>query len=647
MAEKRIGIIVDAKDNASKKFQTMSKSMGASLKTVSTAAAVAGGAMSALLAITVKDGAAAESANKQLEHAVLNVTGATEEQLKATMALADELERTGVLAATNIKVGQAQLSTFGLTNREVQGLSKSMADYAVSQFGVNASQEQMTQSANVFAKVLQGQFGVLEKSGIRFTEAQKQAILFGDEMERLTAINEGMAQNLKFTNDVALQTFEGQLAKLKVQVGNVSEEIGLALIPALVDIANKVRPVVENILSWMRENPRLMQTIVQVTAVVASLATVIGGLGLIIGPLTAGITALGAALGVLLSPVGAIVIAVAGLTAGILHLWETNEGFREFVIEAWENIKTSVVSAMQVVGDAVTNTLSTISTAWQNDWGGMRTTAEGLIIWFTDEFLPLFEEVTNLFLGYMEGLRIGIEENWQLISGIFSTALQAIQTNITVAFTAMKGFIMTTWQVMSGFLKTGLAILRGDWSAAWEAIKGTIIGVWTSIQTTVTTIASEIWGFVTDQFDKIGIDVGGALNSLLETMKTVWSRIVQTVKNAINELLGPIGHFIDLVGNAARGAANFASQAGAGLSSAVTGFRAVGGPVSSGSPYVVGEKGSELFVPDQRGTIIPNHQMGGGANIVINVTGNTLLSDDAGEEIGNMIFNNLRLQTRT
>jgi hypothetical protein len=41
--------------------------------------------------------------------------------------------------------------------------------------------------------------------------------------------------------------------------------------------------------------------------------------------------------------------------------------------------------------------------------------------------------------------------------------------------------------------------------------------------------------------------------------------------------------------------------------------RAIGGPVSSGSPYVVGEKGPELFVPHASGTIVPNNKMGGGS----------------------------------
>jgi len=41
------------------------------------------------------------------------------------------------------------------------------------------------------------------------------------------------------------------------------------------------------------------------------------------------------------------------------------------------------------------------------------------------------------------------------------------------------------------------------------------------------------------------------------------------------------------------------------------GLRAMGGPVSSGSPYVVGEQGPELFVPHASGTIVPNNKMSG------------------------------------
>ena len=42
-----------------------------------------------------------------------------------------------------------------------------------------------------------------------------------------------------------------------------------------------------------------------------------------------------------------------------------------------------------------------------------------------------------------------------------------------------------------------------------------------------------------------------------------------------------------------------------------TSFREKGGPVSQGKPFIVGEKGPEMFVPNQSGNIIANNKMGG------------------------------------
>jgi len=68
-------------------------------------------------------------------------------------------------------------------------------------------------------------------------------------------------------------------------------------------------------------------------------------------------------------------------------------------------------------------------------------------------------------------------------------------------------------------------------------------------------------------------------------------------------------------------------------------FKASGGPVKGGSPYVVGEKGPELFVPNSHGSIVPNDQMGG-ANIVVNVdaSGSSVEGDaGAAQELGDML----------
>jgi hypothetical protein len=50
------------------------------------------------------------------------------------------------------------------------------------------------------------------------------------------------------------------------------------------------------------------------------------------------------------------------------------------------------------------------------------------------------------------------------------------------------------------------------------------------------------------------------------------------------------------------------------------GARALGGPVAPGGSYLVGERGPELFTPSSSGNITPNHAMGGGANITVNVS---------------------------
>jgi phage-related minor tail protein len=48
------------------------------------------------------------------------------------------------------------------------------------------------------------------------------------------------------------------------------------------------------------------------------------------------------------------------------------------------------------------------------------------------------------------------------------------------------------------------------------------------------------------------------------------------------------------------------------------GFRAAGGPIDAGSPYIVGEKGPELIIPNNSGTVVPNHALGGGGSVTVN-----------------------------
>ena len=54
--------------------------------------------------------------------------------------------------------------------------------------------------------------------------------------------------------------------------------------------------------------------------------------------------------------------------------------------------------------------------------------------------------------------------------------------------------------------------------------------------------------------------------------------------------------------------------------SIIPGILAAGGPVSDRRPYIVGEKGPELFVPNSAGSMVPNSGLGGGSNVTYNIS---------------------------
>ena len=72
----------------------------------------------------------------------------------------------------------------------------------------------------------------------------------------------------------------------------------------------------------------------------------------------------------------------------------------------------------------------------------------------------------------------------------------------------------------------------------------------------------------------------------------------------------------------------------------VDGTKAAGGPVRGGGTYLVGERGPELFTPGTSGMITPNHALGGGTNVVVNLdaSGSSVQGDeDSSRELGRLI----------
>ena len=99
----------------------------------------------------------------------------------------------------------------------------------------------------------------------------------------------------------------------------------------------------------------------------------------------------------------------------------------------------------------------------------------------------------------------------------------------------------------------------------------------------------------------------------LEQMKTAW----QDVGTTIGGLITQTRSWGDLLRNIVGLAAEFAGFLAGGGEGGIRGFfnfpgLQYGGPVTSGSPHIVGERGPELFIPSSAGRIERNEALGGG-----------------------------------
>lgn len=87
------------------------------------------------------------------------------------------------------------------------------------------------------------------------------------------------------------------------------------------------------------------------------------------------------------------------------------------------------------------------------------------------------------------------------------------------------------------------------------------------------------------------------------------------------------------------GSYDYANNKGSGIAGFLGGmFRANGGPVTGGQPYVVGERGPELFVPKASGAIVSNEAMGaGGVSVVQNINISTGVQATVRNEIRSLM----------
>lgn len=174
-----------------------------------------------------------ERANTRLSTLMLNTKGNTQEMADGIIKYGDALELVTTIEGDATVAGASQLATFQLQGDNIKKLLPSLQNLAVGQYGVNVTQENMIQSANLLGKVMNGQTGALSKAGVSFTEQQKKILQTGTESQKTSALIEVLDQNFGGLAEKMAQTDEGKMIQLRNVVGSVKDEFGFALMPAV------------------------------------------------------------------------------------------------------------------------------------------------------------------------------------------------------------------------------------------------------------------------------------------------------------------------------------------------------------------------------------------------------------------------------
>ena len=179
------------------------------------------------------------------------------------------------------------------------------------------------------------------------------------------------------------------------------------------------------------------------------------------------------------------------------------------------------------------------------------------------------------------------------------------------AFSNAKTGISDAWNALTGAVAAGTTEVTVFGNASAEAASKSGAA------------ASETLDRMKELSSSIREAFSGAFMSMVDGTKTVAGAFKEMAKQIILKLYEVF--VVQKMVNAAMGLVQsvFPSLAPAVATPALSGVRAMGGQVTAGNSYLVGERGPEMIVPSRNANVVPNNKMGGGGvtvNQTINIT---------------------------
>ena len=153
------------------------------------------------------------------------------------------------------------------------------------------------------------------------------------------------------------------------------------------------------------------------------------------------------------NPVGAIITAIGLVITALIHLWNTNEGFRNWVMEFYNGC---IKPVFEWIGN-------TISELWN------------------EHLKPLWEKLKPGITSIWET----IKTVWDAIANLIGGIIQFLSPIISAILELVSGAI-DTWaemvgsfaDVLSGIIDFIAGVFTGDWERVWNGLKEIFTGIW-------------------------------------------------------------------------------------------------------------------------------------------------------------------------
>lgn len=274
-ASKSMGSMMSAINRSTSKLNSAISGMNKVLGAAGIAVSLAG------IAHAAKNAAAAfnevQENNAALAQVMKNTMGATKEQWRSVLDLADAQQRLGVIDAEVTKAGAVELATYLGLSDSLETLIPVMNDMLAQQYGMAASSENAANIATMLGKVMNGQTGALSRYGYSFTAAQEAILKYGDEAQRAAVLAQVVEESVGGMNQALAQTPSGRLQQVKFALGDIQEGFGKAVMTiatAFLPLLNTVAAALQRIAAWAG---RVAQAIANVFGVKTKTVAAAGG----------------------------------------------------------------------------------------------------------------------------------------------------------------------------------------------------------------------------------------------------------------------------------------------------------------------------------------------------------------------------------